>query len=71
MDKSPILLMAQKRTAITDEYKTLTLELIEIKKKRALNWITFRSHTSSDKQAEREWEASALGQRELELTFIL
>jgi len=44
--------------------------MIEIKKKRALNWITFRSNISSDKEAEREWEAGELGQRELELMYI-
>lgn len=73
MDKSEILLMAEKRTALTDEYKKLTLELVEIKKRKALAWTIIRSRedVSSDKQAERIWEASEDGIREMELGYIL
>jgi hypothetical protein len=71
MDKSEILLMAEKRTALTDEYMKLTKELIDIKKKRALNWATFRSVVTSDTQAERDWQATPLGQKEIELTYVL
>lgn len=70
-DPSPILIMAQKRTSLTDKYMELSLELIKIKKGKALVWPSLRSGVSSDTQAERSWQGTKDGIREMELGLVL
>lgn len=68
---SPILQKAIARTSLTEKYTELTMELVEIKKRKASLWPEFRAKVSSDTQAEKIWSGTQDGIREMELGYIL
>lgn len=59
------------RTKLGDEMKTLTNELVEIKKRRLEQWPLFRADAGSDKQADNMWEATPDGIRAMELKYLI
>lgn len=72
MDNHSIIFSkVMERTKLGDEMKTLTTELIEIKKRRLLRWPELRVETSSDKQADNIWEATPDGIRAMELKYLI
>lgn len=59
--------LSQIRTFLAGEYGYLSSELNQILIRRSTKWFEFRSVSKSDKQADRMWEQSADGQKEMEL----
>lgn len=63
--------LAERRVELSAKYSQLTEEYKSILKIKALTWRAIRSLVTTDKAAEREWEASDDGIREMELRLDL
>lgn len=64
-------LMAEKRVALADEYASLTDELANILAHKAIEWSAYRVNSKTDKEADRKWEASDEGIREMRIKLHL
>lgn len=61
--------LAEERVTLSSEYATLSEELGDILTLRAAKWAMFRSDSEckSDKAADRKWESTPEGLREMRL----
>lgn len=59
------------RTSLSDKIAELNLELFAIKRRRIEIWPQLRADSTSDKQADMKFEASADGIREMEIKFLV
>jgi len=64
-------IIAEELVEYSSQYQTLTEELYQILEKKAVRWNTLRDLRGSDKQADRDWEATKDGRREIELKLKL
>lgn len=71
MDKSPVLLKAEERTRLTDKFNELTVHLIAIKQVKAIKWLELRATTKTNSEADRLWDASPEGLKEMEIELTL
>lgn len=55
----------------TDEYSKMAEELADILTFKATKWSVLRTEASSDKQADKEWDATAEGLREMKLRLLM
>ena len=69
--KSIVRIKAEERTNLAYKYSFLAEELIEIKKGKALVWASLRAGVKSDTQAERTWQSTKDGIREMEITLTM
>lgn len=70
MEQDPIKL-AEHVFRLSQEYRKLYKELSEIKKNSGIEWLEIRKNTSTDKSADKAYDASHSGSRALELKFLL
>ncbi len=65
--------MAENVVTLSAEYSTMSEELADILTLKAVKWAMFRTEEgcTSDKQADKKWDASAEGLREMKLRLIM
>lgn len=65
--------MADEVVRLSSEYSTMSKELAAILTIKAVRWATFRAEegVKSDKAADKKWEASREGIREMQLKLIM
>jgi len=65
--KSEANQLAQQQFELANEYADLGNELIKIKMIKAIHWSELRKDVKSDAQADRAWEQTEMGIREMEI----
>lgn len=65
--------LADSVVVLSSEYSTMSEELADILKIKASKWAMFRveEDIKSDKQADRRWDSTAEGLREMQLRLLL
>jgi hypothetical protein len=65
--------MAEEVVRLSGEYSTMSEELAAILTMKAIRWSTYRTQegVKSDKQADKIWDATNEGLREMQLKLIL
>ena len=64
-------MLADERLALSAEYQALSDELADILTFKPAKWILIRQNTKSDTSAEREWQNSKEGTREMVIKLKL
>lgn len=65
--KSEATQLAQQQFDLANEYADLGNELIQIKMIKAIHWTELREGVKSDAQADRAWERTEMGIREMQI----
>lgn len=65
--KSEATQLAQQQFDLANEYADLGNELIEIKMIKAIHWTELREGVKSDAQADRAWDRTEMGIREMQI----
>lgn len=65
--------LAEERVKLANEFSRLSEELADILTIKAVKWAIFRAdpECKSDKVAERKWDATAEGLREMKIRLIM
>lgn len=64
-------LLAEKRMSLSDEYSVLSDDLANVLAHKAMEWTAYRVNSKTDKEADRKWEASDDGLKEMRLRLKL
>jgi len=70
-ERSEVYNKALERTRLTDKFAELTNELIAVKKRKALEWLKIRTTAKTNAEADRLWEATEDGLKEMEIELVL
>lgn len=65
--KSEATQLAQQQFDLANEYADLGNELIQIKMIKAIHWSELREGVKSDAQADRAWDRTEMGIREMQI----
>ena len=63
--------LSEKGLALAAEYRRATEELAGLKKAHGVRWLEIRKNTKTDKEADMHMSATPVGQREIELMYLL
>lgn len=63
--------LAEKLVGWSNDYSTLSEELALILTHKAMKWATFRAEAKSDKAADKAWDATPEGLREMQVRLKL